>query len=132
MNQEERDKLLELKNRLTEFREEKKDFKIQVNELRRVQAKKLKTMNNELGLKRAELLADKELRAEHGFTNDKLWQKKIDNDLTKNDAEMIEVEEGQMQKHIDTLEEQISGLSIKIESIQWELRIYLEYHHTEA
>jgi len=88
--------------------------------------RKVNKLRQDLKFKKADMLNDKELRAEHGFTSDTAWKKGIDK-LTIADENEIEQVQQQSEDKIRGYERDIEDLSIEISDLRWELTIKLEY-----
>jgi hypothetical protein len=89
-------------------------------------SKKVNKLKLDLKFKKADMLNNKELRAEHGFTSDTAWKKGIDK-LTLEDEQDIELIEQHASDKIKGYERDIEDLNIEIGDLHWELTIKLEY-----
>jgi hypothetical protein len=108
---------LQKQRKLGEKREEGKQ---QVNDLK-----------IDLKFKKADMLRDKKLREEHGFTNDKDWKVEIEK-LTQPDLDTITKCENDYQSACKELEKSIEDLTVEITGLEWELRIKLEYYKDQS
>ena len=86
---------------------------------------KVNKLQTALDFKRNDMLGNKELRDEHGITNQQVWSKKI-KELTLTDEDEIQQVRSQSQEQIEGFERDIENLTLDISDLGWELRIKLE------
>lgn len=88
---------------------------------------KVKMLKLDLKFKKADMLKNKALRAEHEITSDTVWKKEIEK-ITQPDADKITQIEKDAESQIKALEQATEDLNLEISDIHWELTIKLEYY----
>lgn len=116
----------ELRKNYIELKKSKLKFQRSLKNIRSGYAKDKTFYTNQIKSRRLEMLNNKELREEHGITNNKSWEQKI-KDLTLNDEINMENLLKEKEDEIQSIEENVEDLNIDIENVKMELLINMEY-----
>jgi hypothetical protein len=127
MDEKQLNALLRLKKAYIERKAEKLEKQRAIQKINAEVQPRITQLQTDLALQRASLLKNKHLRDEHGFSNQKDWEKEIKLNLTKVDEDRIKEVREQSDNKIERLESGIKDLDIIISGIYWELKIRLEY-----
>lgn len=127
MNENEFEALLRLNKSHTERKDEKLEKQRAIQKIRNELNPKIEKLQTDLELQRASLLKNKALRDEHGFSNQKDWEKEIKLNLTKVDEDHIKEVREESETKIERYEWDIKRIDNIISNIYWELKIRLEY-----
>lgn len=117
--------LMNLKREYKELKTSKLEKQRALKNCQNKVQEKVNKLQTALDFKRNDMLGNKDLRDEHGITNQTVWGKKI-KELTLDDEEGIQQIRSQSQEKIDGYEKDIEDLNLQISDVHWELTIKLE------